>query len=521
MSVNTIDLGAAPNDHTGTPARSAGQIINDNFIYLDGKISNKNQIVTYGTFALVGQVLTIHAGWVWLINGQQFTNPVDVDITYPFAASGKQRLDRVVFNTSNTFSRIAGPESETNPFAPALLPDTIEFGVNLVTDNSVGDPSSPVIGDNYVEKLESQDFVVSGSAIVEQINLIDNRSSVSITGVVADIKSIQLSVEFIRPGKTFVLKNRTSQNVFIWHNSGSGNLKFSLPKSVNLIIKPDEIIEFNLNANDSANYKLEYVGFPNYKTIIPNSSISYTFKLSDVYRGLIEHTSSSAITETIPNNSTVPFPVGSVIESVATGTGIRTTAGAAGVIIKTNLSTSSVQNEIRRFIKIDTNTWLIEGNIKKVNEIFIIRDSHYSSALPNSNWFFKVYTNALVSTDSVTTDLLTAVSATSSTNYMSIFEAPYNCEIVSITVSIENDWAYTGSFGFAKHRKKQSAGAAVPTNVEIVHEFSFNKGSYSQFYKKVTAADFGLKTISEGESFIWGWKGEIRFAKILVEFKKV
>jgi hypothetical protein len=261
MAIQHINIGAAPNDKTGTPARQAGQMINENFDYLDGKISNKNQIVTYGTYALVGQVLTIHAGWVWLINGQQFTNPVDVEITYPFATSGKQRLDRVVFNTSNTFSRIAGPESETNPFAPAPLPDTIEFGVNLITDNSVGDPSSPVIGDNYVEKLESQDFVVAGSTlVVEQINLIDNRNSVSITGSATDVKSVQLAAEFIRAGKPHFFKNRTGHNVKIWHNTGTGNIKYFFSNGLDLVVKPNEVVEFNLNANDLSVIRFEYVG---------------------------------------------------------------------------------------------------------------------------------------------------------------------------------------------------------------------------------------------------------------------
>ncbi|QGK72853.1 hypothetical protein [Flavobacterium sp. SLB02] len=262
MAINHINIGAAANDKTGTPARQAGQIINENFDYLDSKISNVNKIITSGTSVLVGQNLTIHVGWVWEINGQQFFNPEDVIVNFPYAATGKQRLDRVVFNTSNTFTRVVGAESVSNPFAERVPDDTIDFGISLVTDNSVGDPSTPIIGDVYVQKNESQDYVVSYGAatVVEQINLIDNRLSVSITGAITDVKSVQLSSEFIRPGKPHYFKNRTNHNVKIWHNAGTGNIKYFFSNGLDLIVKPNEVIEFNLNSNDSSNVKFEFVG---------------------------------------------------------------------------------------------------------------------------------------------------------------------------------------------------------------------------------------------------------------------
>lgn len=135
---NDIFIGDAPNDKTGTPARQAGQIINQNFAYLLGKIVNSNKIITRGTSSLVDQKLTLYVGWVWEINGQQFFNPIDVEINFPFSATGKQRLDRVVFNTSNTFTRVAGAESVSNPIAEPVPNDTIDFGISLVTDSTVG-----------------------------------------------------------------------------------------------------------------------------------------------------------------------------------------------------------------------------------------------------------------------------------------------------------------------------------------------------------------------------------------------
>ncbi|KIQ22644.1 hypothetical protein RT99_05920 [Flavobacterium sp. MEB061] len=460
------------------------------------------------------------------IDQVEYTNPDLFETTIRTAAEGHYRIDIFVFTKFSTIVKIEGDEGIESAQEPDTPNGTIKIGFNSVFGSIINEPEIPVPDNTTVKKIESQDFITNYglTAIIEKIELLDERSSISLTGAVTDIKSIQTTVELIRPGKPFFIKNRTAHNVKIWHNSGTGNIKFFFPDGYDLLLKPNEILQFNLNANDLSNIKLELVGSNGniLNSIVPNSSISYTFKLSDLYKkAIIEHSSSSAITEIIPNNSSVAFPIGTVLQSVATGTGIRTTSGAAGVTIKTNLNLSSVQNEIRRFIKIDTNTWLIEGNIKKSNETFMIRDSHYSSALANSNWFFKVYTNALTSADSTTTDFLTAITSGASSNYMSIFEAPFTCEIVSITVSMENDWPTTGSFGFGKHKKKQSSGAGVPTNPEIIHEFPFSKGSYSQLYKKVSTADFGIKTINEGESLVWGWKGEIRYAKILIEIKKV
>lgn len=166
MAIKHINIGAAPNDKTGTPARQAGQMINENFDYLDSKISNVNKVITAGTYILVGQSLTIYVGWVWEINGQQFYNPADVVINFPYSATGKQRFDRLVFNTSNTFSRIAGAESVSNPIAEPVPSDTLDFGISLVTDNLVGEVIPP---EDLSQKLDRGGYSGTAQDIVSSI----------------------------------------------------------------------------------------------------------------------------------------------------------------------------------------------------------------------------------------------------------------------------------------------------------------------------------------------------------------
>lgn len=110
--------------------------------YILGKPTSGN-IVTYGTFALVGQNLTIFSGWVWQINDVVYTNSVDIVINFPYAAAGLERYDVVVFDTLNSAQRVDGDEVVSSPLVPLLIPDSILFSISLITDASVGAPVIP------------------------------------------------------------------------------------------------------------------------------------------------------------------------------------------------------------------------------------------------------------------------------------------------------------------------------------------------------------------------------------------
>lgn len=142
MSIVNINLGTTAGDKTGTKARAAGQIINDNFAYLESKIDNINYLSNDAGYDLTGTDLTMNAGWVWTIEGAVYTNPVDVVISVPLAASGYSRIDLIVCNTSNTFTRVAGTPSLSTPVSP-VVPDNTILAVFYVSDSSA--VSAPVI----------------------------------------------------------------------------------------------------------------------------------------------------------------------------------------------------------------------------------------------------------------------------------------------------------------------------------------------------------------------------------------
>ncbi|MBK8211299.1 MAG: hypothetical protein IPK78_16425 [Rhodospirillales bacterium] len=91
---------------------------------------------------------------------------------------------------------------------------------------------------------------------------------------------------------------------------------------------------------------------------------SYTLALTDNNR-LLDHANASAITVTVPTNSSVAFPLGARIEIAQTGAGQITVSGAgitlrlpAGKQAKTRL-----QNSIIALTKRNTDEWILSGDL--------------------------------------------------------------------------------------------------------------------------------------------------------------
>ena len=93
-------------------------------------------------------------------------------------------------------------------------------------------------------------------------------------------------------------------------------------------------------------------------------STSYQLALGDVGK-LIEMTSSSANTVTVPLEATVAFPLYSVIHVVQSGTGQTTLVEALGVtILKTDTLNARTQNSWLSVVKTATNTWRLTGDVE-------------------------------------------------------------------------------------------------------------------------------------------------------------
>jgi hypothetical protein len=89
---------------------------------------------------------------------------------------------------------------------------------------------------------------------------------------------------------------------------------------------------------------------------------SYTLALGDALRDL-EFSNSSAITVTIPANSTVAFPVGTIIPITQTGAGQVSVTGDTGVTLNGTGTSLASQWSGGVLKKRDTDLWLIQGDL--------------------------------------------------------------------------------------------------------------------------------------------------------------
>ncbi len=100
------------------------------------------------------------------------------------------------------------------------------------------------------------------------------------------------------------------------------------------------------------------------RTINPQTGTTYTFVLADSGK-ICEFANASAITVTVPPNSSVAFPVGTQIEVTQTGAGKVTLAQGSGVTITSLASYKSIAGQYASatLYKRATDTWQLSGSL--------------------------------------------------------------------------------------------------------------------------------------------------------------
>lgn len=103
-------------------------------------------------------------------------------------------------------------------------------------------------------------------------------------------------------------------------------------------------------------------------TLNAQTGTTYTFVLTDNRNKLVTASNASAQTYTIPLNSSVAFPIGSMINIIAIGAGQVTIQGASGVTVASTGATSTapklrVQYSAATLIKVGTDSWYVVGDL--------------------------------------------------------------------------------------------------------------------------------------------------------------
>jgi len=98
--------------------------------------------------------------------------------------------------------------------------------------------------------------------------------------------------------------------------------------------------------------------------VVVTKSAAYTFALTDSGT-IVESTSASALTFTVPTNASVAFPVGTRLDVTQYGAGVLSVAAAAGVTIRslggTGTRALAGQYASATLYKRATNEWVLIG----------------------------------------------------------------------------------------------------------------------------------------------------------------
>jgi hypothetical protein len=139
---------------------------------------------------------------------------------------------------------------------------------------------------------------------------------------------------------------------------GSGYMRFYGKTDGKPYAKNSNGDEYDLSATGGGS------GYATELSINLQTGTSYTLAATDASNTLIRINNASAITLTVPLNSSVAIAVGSVISVEQQGAGIVTVTPAASVTINTTARKTWGQNAIIQLIKVDTNIWnVINGTI--------------------------------------------------------------------------------------------------------------------------------------------------------------
>jgi hypothetical protein len=94
------------------------------------------------------------------------------------------------------------------------------------------------------------------------------------------------------------------------------------------------------------------------------TNTTYTFVLADANNTVVSLTNASAITATVPPNSSVAYPVGAILQFYQGGAGQVTVAAGSGVTINYTPGLKlRAQYSAATVIQTAANTWLLTGDV--------------------------------------------------------------------------------------------------------------------------------------------------------------
>ena len=144
----------------------------------------------------------------------------------------------------------------------------------------------------------------------------------------------------------------------------AGQIEFQLITPGTVGVPPAAGTGQVLAKESGADYDVDWID-PGRVTINAQTGTTYTLLLADAGR-FVSLNNASAITLTVPLNSSVAFPVGTTVHLAQLGAGKVTVPGGGGVTVNAASSTKAfrAQYSPASLVKLATDSWLLFGDLE-------------------------------------------------------------------------------------------------------------------------------------------------------------
>lgn len=225
-------------------------------VYID---SQDDKITHLGNILTDENEVTFTTGFQWRINGQNYANASDFVTTIPYAGAGLERKDIVVVKDDNTMQRIAGTEVASNPVLPAVPPNTLLLSTISVYEDSIGTPTPPVIGDDFIAKvpLAVNVSVEGGEPIFHNTTILtEDRRFIIVDSYSGTGNILGILVEgggTLYPDLRVVLRNDSGGDIILEHgyNTDIDIAGFYFQNGQDYRWRDGETIEFSYSGNSN------------------------------------------------------------------------------------------------------------------------------------------------------------------------------------------------------------------------------------------------------------------------------
>jgi hypothetical protein len=198
----------------------------------------------------------------WILNKNIFENVNPYSTNISAAPDGYHRKDIIVANTSGGFNKYEGDDDAEVAIQPNTPDNTLLVSVIDIYGATIGDPSSPILGDAYIKKIERQKVIVPNDVLSFTLN--DERHFVEfIHEEQGDFRYFILGANYVSgQNHPLRIRNNSGHAFTLMHlvSSGSslpGETVLFFPNEDNFILGDKEIIEF---VYDTDSNRFEFFG---------------------------------------------------------------------------------------------------------------------------------------------------------------------------------------------------------------------------------------------------------------------